>query len=169
MATIVRSRNISSRSLGRTSLPVGRTNGSISRNGDSETTRHHRRKARGGARGLGCPAPRGRAPYARGAREGSEILRPPVHLRTAAERCRSVPPVSRTRVVDASVALWVVLWLVAGAYVFVAVGQLQDYGDTTITAAAGLRQTSRALGRAADGLRDTGDALEQIPFVGGEI
>jgi hypothetical protein len=80
-----------------------------------------------------------------------------------------VPPVSRIRVVDASVALWVVLWLLAGAYVFVAVGQLQDYGDTTITAAAGLHQTSRALGRAADGLRDTGDALEQIPFVGGEI
>jgi hypothetical protein len=58
---------------------------------------------------------------------------------------------------------------VAGGYVYSSVKQLEDYGETTITAATGLDQTSRGLLRAADGLRDTGNALDDIPFVGEQI
>ena len=38
-----------------------------------------------------------------------------------------------------------------------------------MTAAVGLNQTSTGLVRAAQGLRDTGDALDSIPFVGEQI
>ena len=57
----------------------------------------------------------------------------------------------------------------AGGYVYSTVKQLEDYGETTITAATGLDQTSRGLLRAAAGLRDTGNALDDIPFVGEQI
>ncbi len=87
-----------------------------------------RGRARGGARGLGCAAPRGLAPYAPRDARFQKLLRPPLHPWTAQPRSRSVHPVQRIRVVDASVALWVVVWLLAGGYVFVAVRQLQDYG-----------------------------------------
>jgi hypothetical protein len=73
------------------------------------------------------------------------------------------------RLVDVAVGAWTVLWLVAGAYVYVAVKQLEDYGETTVTASVGLQQTSRGLSRAATGLRDTGQALADIPFVGGDL
>ena len=61
------------------------------------------------------------------------------------------------------------LWLAAGAYVYTAVKQLEDYGETTVTAAKGLDQTSTGLVRAGRGLRETGAALDDIPFVGEQI
>ena len=54
-------------------------------------------------------------------------------------------------------------------YVYTSVKQLEDYGETTVTAATGLDQTSVGLVRAARGLRETGNALDDIPFVGEQI
>ena len=65
--------------------------------------------------------------------------------------------------------MWAAVWLLAGAYVYVAVKQLEDYGETTVTAAKGLDQASTGLTRAAVGLRDTGAALDGIPFVGEQL
>ena len=61
------------------------------------------------------------------------------------------------------------MWLLAGIYVYVSVRELEDYGETTTTAATGLRQASDGLRRAADGLRRTGSALGELPLVGREI
>ena len=61
------------------------------------------------------------------------------------------------------------LWLLAGVYVYTQVRQLEDYGETTTTAATGLRQASDGLRRAAAGLRSTGNALREVPFVGRQI
>lgn len=65
--------------------------------------------------------------------------------------------------------MWAAVWLIAGAYVYTAVRELEDYGETTVTAATGLQQTSRGLLRASDGLRNTGEALGGFPLVGSEI
>lgn len=73
------------------------------------------------------------------------------------------------RVVDAGLVLWSILWLAAGAYVYTSVKQLEDYGDTVVTASVGLQQASDGLVRAGTGLRETGDALGRVPFVGGTL
>jgi hypothetical protein len=73
------------------------------------------------------------------------------------------------RVVDAGLVLWSILWLAAGAYVYTSVQQLEDYGDTVVTASVGLQQASDGLVRAGTGLRETGDALGRVPFVGGSL
>lgn len=70
---------------------------------------------------------------------------------------------------DAALVVWAAVWLAAGVYVYTQVRQLEDYGETTTTAAIGLRQTSGGLVRAAEGLRSTGRALGGLPFVGEEI
>jgi hypothetical protein len=71
--------------------------------------------------------------------------------------------------VDAALAVWVVAWLVVAVSVYSSVRQLEDLGQTVVTASEGLDETSQALVRAARGLRDTGSALADIPFVGGSI
>ena len=71
--------------------------------------------------------------------------------------------------VDAAFAIWTLAWLVVAVSVYSSVRQLEDLGETVVTASDGLDETSRALVRAGRGLRETGDALDQIPFVGGSI
>jgi hypothetical protein len=72
--------------------------------------------------------------------------------------------------VDASVAAWCLVWLIAAVAVVGAVRQLEDGGEAVVTASVGLRETSTALRRAAGGLHETGDALRslgRLPFVRG--
>lgn len=73
------------------------------------------------------------------------------------------------RVVDAGLVVWSLLWLAAGAYVYTSVRQLEDYGETVVTASVGLHQASDGLVRAGSGLRETSDALGRVPFVGGDL
>lgn len=53
--------------------------------------------------------------------------------------------------------------------VYSSVRQLEDLGTTVVTASDGLDETSSALDRASVGLRDTGRALGDIPFLGSSI
>ena len=72
------------------------------------------------------------------------------------------------RFLDGALAVWALLWVLAAVFVFQEVRQLEDLGETVITAGAGLSDTSRGLSGLSDGLRDTGralDALEGIPFL----
>jgi len=73
------------------------------------------------------------------------------------------------RVVDAGLVVWSLLWLAAGVYVYTSVRQLEDYGETVVTASVGLHQASDGLVRAGSGLRETSDALGRVPFVGGDL
>ena len=73
------------------------------------------------------------------------------------------------RLVDAAVAAWAVVWVVAAVATVVAVRQLGQVGDTVVTAAEGLTETSAGLRRASRGLHQTGDGLGAVgalPFVG---
>jgi hypothetical protein len=71
--------------------------------------------------------------------------------------------------VDAALAVWVVGWLVVAVTVYSSVRQLEELGGTVVTAGEGLDETSRALVRASRGLRQTGAAFDDIPFVGDTI
>lgn len=73
------------------------------------------------------------------------------------------------RTTDAALGVWTAIWIIAAALVFTSVRQLEDFGTTVATAARGLDETSRGLDRASAGLRDTGDALDVVPVVGGSI
>ena len=115
-------------------------------------------------------ARRPRSPL-RSEREGGRgsLRRRVSSTRAAATSRAAIPTLRDIRVLDGALAVWAVLWLVAGVFVYLSVRQLEDYGETTVTASIGLRQTSDGLIRAADGLRSTGDALASLPFVGDEI
>jgi hypothetical protein len=65
--------------------------------------------------------------------------------------------------------VWALVWVAAAAYVYTSLKQLEDYGETTVTAATGLEQTSNGLVRVGRGLREAGAALDQIPFVGEQL
>jgi hypothetical protein len=73
------------------------------------------------------------------------------------------------RTADVVVAVWTVVWVVAAVVVFLSVWRLDQFGQTVATASRGLTQTSRGLERASAGLRDTGEALDLVPVVGGSI
>jgi hypothetical protein len=72
------------------------------------------------------------------------------------------------RAVDAAIAMWGVLWLVAAIAAVESIRQLEDGGTAVVTASVGLRETSVALRRAGGGLHETSDALaplSRLPFV----
>lgn len=76
------------------------------------------------------------------------------------------------RLVDAAVVAWAVVWAVAAVLTVSSVRQLGEVGDTVVTAADGLDESSTGLRRASSGLRQTGDALAAIgslPFVGTSV
>lgn len=71
---------------------------------------------------------------------------------------------------DVALGVWVAVWLVAAVVVAVSIKQLEDGGAAVVTAGDGLQETSAGLGRAAQGLHETADALDGIddlPFVPG--
>jgi hypothetical protein len=75
------------------------------------------------------------------------------------------------RLVDIGVAVWIVVWLVAGAVVYRSIHQLEDGGKAVVSAGDGLDETSNALDRAATGLHQTADTLGTLgalPFVSGD-
>ena len=75
------------------------------------------------------------------------------------------------RVVDIGLAVWVVLWLIAGVLVFDSIRQLEDGGRAVVSAGQGLDETSDALDRAAAGLHETGNAMKalgSLPFLTGD-
>ena len=74
----------------------------------------------------------------------------------------------RIRVLDGALAVWALLWVLAAVVVYQQVRQLEEIGETAVTAGAGLSDTSRGLSGLSDGLRETGralDALNEIPFL----
>jgi hypothetical protein len=75
------------------------------------------------------------------------------------------------RLVDIGVALWIVVWLVAGVVVYHSIHKLEEGGQAVVSAGDGLDQTSAALDRAAKGLHQTADTLgtlDALPFVSGD-
>jgi hypothetical protein len=73
--------------------------------------------------------------------------------------------------VDAAIAAWSIIWIVAAIVVVDAVRQVEEGGEAVVTASTGLRETSTALRRAAGGLHETADALSalgRLPFVPGD-
>lgn len=75
------------------------------------------------------------------------------------------------RLVDIGVAVWVVVWLVAGVVVYHSIHQLEEGGTAVVSAGDGLDQTSTALDRAAKGLHQTAGTLSTLgalPFVSGD-
>jgi hypothetical protein len=73
------------------------------------------------------------------------------------------------RLVDAAVAAWAIAWAVAAVVTVSSVRQLGEVGDTAVTVADGLDESSAGLRRASRGLRQTGDALAAIgslPLIG---
>ena len=77
---------------------------------------------------------------------------------------------SRIRLVDIGVAVWVAVWLLGGVVVYHSIHKLEEGGQAVVSAGDGLDQTSAALDRAGRGLHETASALgtlDSLPFVSG--